>query len=125
VDEGDSRTRTDLEGGSERRAMRVAARSDRTPSTVSRRLGGRTHREDREAPHPPQARPDDLRDAALATLEKLERGVLLLDTDGVVQFMNHAARAMLSRGHGLSLRKVDSRSPERTRRKRSTRVLNG
>ena len=44
-------------------------------------------------------------DAALATLEKLNRGVLLLDAEGVVQFMNRAARVMISRGHGLSLRK--------------------
>jgi DNA-binding CsgD family transcriptional regulator len=31
--------------------------------------------------------------------------VLLLDADGVVQFMNRAARVLISRGHGLSLRK--------------------
>jgi DNA-binding CsgD family transcriptional regulator len=45
-----------------------------------------------------------LRDAAFAALDKLHRGVVLLDADGVVQHMNRAARAMLSRGHALSLR---------------------
>jgi DNA-binding CsgD family transcriptional regulator len=44
-------------------------------------------------------------DAAFATLEKLNRGVLLLGADGTVRFMNRTARAMLNRGHGLSLRK--------------------
>lgn len=42
--------------------------------------------------------------AALATLEKLNRGVLLLDADAIVQFMNRAARAMVHRDRGLSLR---------------------
>ena len=42
--------------------------------------------------------------AAFATPEKLDRGVLLLDYEGVVQFINRAVRVMISRGHGLSLR---------------------
>lgn len=43
--------------------------------------------------------------AAFATLEKFNRGVLLLDAGGVVRFMNRPARAMVNRGHGLSLRR--------------------
>jgi len=42
--------------------------------------------------------------AALATLEKLNRGVLLLDADAIVQFMNRAARTMVHRNRGLALR---------------------
>lgn len=43
-------------------------------------------------------------DAALATLDKFNRGVILLDTAGVVCFANHAAEAMLARNDGLRLR---------------------
>lgn len=41
--------------------------------------------------------------AAQAVLDKLNRGVLLIDTDGRVRFMNRAAHAMLARRSGLVL----------------------
>lgn len=41
--------------------------------------------------------------AALATLDKLSRGVLLLDCDGTVIFANRAAQAMAARNDGLDL----------------------
>jgi PAS domain-containing protein len=44
-------------------------------------------------------------DAALATLDKFNRGVLLLDADGAVSFANRAAQAMLARNDGLQLRR--------------------
>ena len=47
---------------------------------------------------------EKLESAALATLEKLNRGVLLLDADGTVQFMNRAAHAMFARQAGMVLR---------------------
>jgi DNA-binding CsgD family transcriptional regulator len=84
---------------------RIASRSDTVSLSAARRLGGISHRVNREAPHPSRTRSATQVDAAFAALEKLNRGVLLLDAGGVVQFMNGAARAMLNRGHGLSLRK--------------------
>jgi len=45
-----------------------------------------------------------LETAALATLEKLNRGVLLLDAEAIVHFMNRAARSMVEREHGFALR---------------------
>ena len=105
MDEGRSRKAADLGGGGVRGITRAAARSNGTSSSAARRLGGRSDRAKREAPHPPQFGSSALADAALATLEKLNRGVLLLDASGAVQFMNGPARAMLNRGHGLSIRK--------------------
>lgn len=43
--------------------------------------------------------------AALAALDKLGRGVFLIDTDGTVAFANRAARAMVARADGLLLRR--------------------
>jgi hypothetical protein len=40
--------------------------------------------------------------AALATLDKLNRGVLLVTAGGEIEFMNRSAAAMLSRGGGLT-----------------------
>lgn len=45
------------------------------------------------------------REAALATLDKFNRGVFLLDDDGVVCFANRAAEAMVARNDGLLLRR--------------------
>jgi DNA-binding CsgD family transcriptional regulator len=45
-----------------------------------------------------------LQATALATLDTLQRGVVLLDKDGTVQFVNRAARAMLQRRNGPVLR---------------------
>lgn len=45
------------------------------------------------------------REAALATLDKFNRGVLLLDDDGVVCFVNRAAETMVARDDGLRLRR--------------------
>jgi DNA-binding CsgD family transcriptional regulator len=42
--------------------------------------------------------------AALATLDKLNRGVLLLDADAIVRFVNRAARRMVQCDRGLALR---------------------
>ena len=41
---------------------------------------------------------------ALETLDKLNRGVMLLDAGARVQYMNRSARAILNRGHGLAVR---------------------
>jgi DNA-binding CsgD family transcriptional regulator len=73
-------------------------------SFAARALVRPTGRANREAPHPPQFRRSALCESAFAILEKFNRGVLLLDADGVVQYMNRTARAMLNRGHGLSMR---------------------
>ena len=47
----------------------------------------------------------NLESAALATLDKLNRGVLLVAADGRLVFANRAAKAMLGRGNGLALRR--------------------
>lgn len=46
---------------------------------------------------------DILQAVALATLDKLSRGVVLLDADGLVCFANPAAEAMVARNDGLRL----------------------
>jgi len=104
VDENGSRKGLDVDGSGARIAVRAAPRRGRAVSPDACGLDGPGHRAKREAPHPPRARSKAVCDTAFATLEKLNRGVLLLDAAGVVQFMNRAARVMLSRGHGLSLR---------------------
>lgn len=66
---------------------------------------GRTTR--RLADRPPsttRTRPADLDGAAFAILEKLNRGVLVLDATGTVLFMNGAAEVMFARNSGLLLR---------------------
>lgn len=52
----------------------------------------------------PNAVSKGLEVAALAALDKLSRGVLLLDTGGAVTFANRAARAMVAKADGLALR---------------------
>jgi DNA-binding CsgD family transcriptional regulator len=47
------------------------------------------------------AQPSGIERAATATLDKLNRGVLLIRSDGGIAFMNRAARAMLARRDGL------------------------
>lgn len=54
---------------------------------------------------PRKAGDGDLEAAALATLEKLNRGVLLVSAEGELAFANRAARAMLGRNDGLALRR--------------------
>jgi len=103
VDEDDSRKRFDAEGSGARIAVRAAPRRGGAFSPEACGLDGPSHRVNREAPHPPHTRSKSLCDAALATLEKLNRGVLLIDTDGRVRFMNRAAHAMLARRSGLVL----------------------
>lgn len=49
-------------------------------------------------------RPADIDGAAFAILEKLHRGVLVVDRRSVVVFMNGAAEIMLARKNGLLLR---------------------
>ena len=105
MDEDGSRKRLDVDGSGARIAVRTAPRRGRTVSSAARGLDGPGERATREASHPPQARSKATCAAAFATLEKLNRGVLLLDARGTVQFMNRAARVMISRGYGLSLRK--------------------
>ena len=46
-----------------------------------------------------------LQDAALATLDKFNRGVVLLGADGLVCFANPAVEAMVARKDGLRLRR--------------------
>ena len=53
---------------------------------------------------PPESALRNLESAALAVLEKLNRGVLLLDADGAVQFMNRAAHAMFGRHTEMTIR---------------------
>lgn len=68
-------------------------------------VGGRPdHAERRVGSRPRRADDDQVTRAALATLEKLNRGVLLLDQGGHVQFMNRAARCILQRADGIKLR---------------------
>jgi DNA-binding CsgD family transcriptional regulator len=46
-----------------------------------------------------------IHEAALATLDKLNRGVFLLNGDGTIVFANRAAEAMVARNDGLLLRR--------------------
>jgi DNA-binding CsgD family transcriptional regulator/PAS domain-containing protein len=46
-----------------------------------------------------------IQEAALATLDKLNRGVFLLRGDGTIVFANRAAEAMVARNDGLLLRR--------------------
>ena len=83
-----------------------AARRVRVPPAANipderRRNRGR-RRADRDAR---RVEPDAAERAALATLDKLSRGVFLLDQDGAVTFANKAAKAMLARNDGMTLRK--------------------
>lgn len=55
-----------------------------------------------DAPVP--TRRTSLEAAALATLDKLNRGVVLLSSGGEVGFANRAARSMVSRSDGFALR---------------------
>ncbi len=50
------------------------------------------------------ARPADISGAALQILEKLNRGVLVIDDHGTVLFMNDAAELMFKKNSGLLLR---------------------
>jgi len=56
--------------------------------------------------------------AALATLDKLNRGVVLIDVVGRVLFMNRAADAMLARHCGVAIRagRLEFKAREATRR---------
>lgn len=105
MDENRSRKKLAVDGSGARIAVRTAPCRGGAFSPAACGLDGPGSPATREAPHPPHTRSKATCDAAFATLEKLNRGVLLLDAVGVVQFMNRAARAMISRGHGLSLRK--------------------
>jgi len=53
----------------------------------------------------PSQEPSERERAALASLDKLSRGVFLLDADGAVVYANRAAEAMVARSDGLTLRK--------------------
>lgn len=85
-----------------RRANATAGAQDRRRvGDASDRRKGARRRDDESA-----ATRDGLRHAAsLATLDKLNRGVFLLDPDGMVTFANRAAESMVARDDGLWLRK--------------------
>ena len=86
-------------GSEGRSGRRTAVGGIRAPSvadiTVKRR------RTDRYAS---RREPSERERAALATLDKFSRGVLLLDSDGTVTFANRAAESMVARDDGLLLR---------------------
>lgn len=86
-------------GASGLAANGCAAESDRqrVPLRRTRRLTDRT-------PSATRARPVDLDGAAFAILEKLNRGVLVVDGRGTVLFVNGAAEVMFARNGGLLLR---------------------
>lgn len=77
-----------------------AQRRRRTASEPDRRSGHRRRTDVRESAHVTVAQ-----EAALATLDKLNRGVFLLDEDGSVCFANRAAEAMVAKNDGLRLRR--------------------
>jgi len=81
-------------------AKQGATDRTRTAKAPDRRKGER-RRGDGHA----SARARLTHDAALATLDKLNRGVFLLDATGAVCFANRAAEAMASRMNGLMLRR--------------------
>ena len=72
----------------------------RTASEPDRRSGHRRRTDVRESAHVTIAQ-----EAALATLDKLNRGVFLLDDNGSVCFANRAAEAMVAKNDGLLLRR--------------------
>jgi DNA-binding CsgD family transcriptional regulator len=72
----------------------------RTATEPDRRSGQRRRTDVHESAHVKIAR-----EAALATLDKFNRGVFLLDDDGAVCFANRAAEAMVARRDGLLLRR--------------------
>lgn len=71
-----------------------------TATATDRRRGQRRCTDVHDSAHVTIAR-----EAALATLDKFNRGVFLLDDDGSVCFANRAAEAMLARKDGLLLRR--------------------
>jgi DNA-binding CsgD family transcriptional regulator len=72
----------------------------RTATEPDRRSGQRRRSDVHESAHVTIAQ-----EAALATLDKFNRGVFLLDDDGSVCFANRAAEAMVARKDGLLLRR--------------------
>ena len=86
--------RTDQEQGQPRMARASAVANPARAAQVGRRSGGGRRAADR----------DRCREvAALATLDKFSRGILLLDCDGRVIFANRSAQAMVARKDGLGL----------------------
>lgn len=80
---------------------RHGERDRRRAGHPSDRRKGERWRIDRHA----SAREEFMSHAALATLDKLNRGVFLLDATGTVCFANRAAEAMASRMNGLLVRR--------------------
>lgn len=72
----------------------------RTATEPDRRSGHRRRTDVRES-----AQDKIAREAALATLDKFNRGVSLLDDNGAVCFANRAAEAMVTKNDGLLLRR--------------------
>jgi len=70
-------------------------------------MTGRDALSEKSSEHPRSDEQDAslVQEAALATLDKFNRGVLLLDSEGAVLFVNRAAEAMLARNDGLRLRR--------------------
>jgi DNA-binding CsgD family transcriptional regulator len=71
-----------------------------TAPAPERRSGPRRRTDVRESAHVTIAQ-----EAALATLDKFNRGVFLLDDNGAVCFANRAAEAMVAKNDGLLLRR--------------------
>jgi len=76
-----------------------------TRGTRSSALPHKNNRRRRTDQYAPSREPSERERAALASLDKLSRGVFLLDADGAVVFANRAAEAMVGRNDGLSLRR--------------------
>jgi DNA-binding CsgD family transcriptional regulator len=81
-----------------------AAANGGADSDLERVPVGRTRQLADRSPSTARTRPVDLDGAAFAILEKLNRGVLVLDATGTVLFMNGAAEVMFARNSGLLLR---------------------
>lgn len=85
-------------------APRMDARADATDgSRAAQPIAGRRPR--RRTAGLVATHTGRLGEAALATLDKLNRGVLLVDADCTVEYANQAAQVMLARRDGLLLRR--------------------
>jgi len=79
----------------------VGAQHRRQPAT----LLDRRRRDRRRSDEYASVQPELAGELALATLDKLNRGVILLDADGQVRFLNRAAEVMVAGKSGLRLRR--------------------
>lgn len=104
---------SDWRGAEIRPVLRAATMSADQLQLVERRVGRRDRRRTGQGLKRSHQGPGRaLESAALATLDKLNRGVRLLDAAGTVRFTNLPARSILHRRHGLALRHNRLEFPE-------------